>query len=168
MERIDIYDRFGNRTGKIIDKGVPLGPDEYYAQCHVVLCHSSGQFLLQRCAMTKKYSPGAWDITGGGVNAGENAREASLREVYEELGLRIPPEKLRLGWKKTGTDAGNYHVEIWGAKFDFSMEDIVLDLSEADGAKLVPVGEYIEAVCWNKDAEYKADLTRFCAKLRQE
>ena len=73
----------------------------------------------------------------------------------------------QLGWKKTGTDAGNYHLEVWGAKFDFRMEDIVLDLSEVDGAKLVPMGEYIEAVCWNKDESYRAELTRFCAELRE-
>ena len=48
-----------------------------------------------------------------------------------------------------------------------SGDDIVLDISETDGAKLVPVGEYIEAVCWNKDNMYKAELTRFCAQLQQ-
>jgi len=167
MERIDVYDRLGNFTGKVIDKDDNLGPEEYYAHCHVVLCHASGLFLLQRRAMTKKHSPGVWDITGGGVMAGENWKQASVRETKEELGLEIPEEAMRLGWKKTGTDAGSYHLEVWGAKFDFDMNDIVLDLSETDGAKLVPVGEYIEAVCWNKDDEYKAELTRFCAQLRQ-
>lgn len=167
MERIDVYDRFGHCTGKVIDKDERLGPEEYYAHCHVVLCHSGGQFLLQRRAMTKKHSPGVWDITGGGVNAGENWKQASMRETKEELGLDIPEDAMRFGWKKTDTDAGNYHLEVWGAKFEFDMNEIELDLSEADGANLVPVGEYIEAVCWNKDDEYKAQLVRFCAELQR-
>lgn len=165
MERIDVYDRYGHFTGKVIDKDEELAPGEYYAHCHVVLCHSSGRFLLQRRAMTKKHSPGVWDITGGGVNAGESWKQASMRETKEELGLDIPEEKMRLGWKKTGTDAGNYHLEVWGARFDFDMNDIVPDLSEVDGAKLVPAAEYVEAVCWNKDDAYKAELVRFCAEL---
>lgn len=167
MERIDVYDKSGNFTGKVIDRDTRLGPEEYYAHCHVVLCHSSGLFLLQRRAITKKYSPGVWDITGGGVMAGENWKQASMRETKEELGLVIPEEAMRLGWKKTGTDAGNYHLEVWGAKFDFDLSDIELDLSETDGAKLVPVGEYINAVCWNKDDAYKAQLARFCAQLNR-
>lgn len=167
MEQIDVYDKNGHFTGKVIDKDAPMGPEEYYAHCHVVLCHESGLFLLQRRAKTKKHSPGVWDITGGGVNAGENAFQASIRETKEELGLDIPPECMRLGWKKTGTDAGNYHLEVWGAKFTFDINDVVLDLSETDCARLVRAGEYIEAVCWNKDAAYKAALTRFCAELNR-
>ena len=89
-----------------------------------------------------------------------------MRETKEELGLDIPECAMRLGWKKTGTDAGNYHLEVWGAKFDFDIDEVVLDLSETDGVKLVPMSEYIEAVCWNKDDEYKARLTRFCSELR--
>lgn len=167
MEKIWVYDKLGIFTGKVVDRHDPLGPDEYYAHCHVVLCHSSGLFLLQRRSMKKKYSPGVWDITGGAVDAGENARQACIRETKEELGLDIPPEKMLFGWKKTGTDSGNYHLEVWGAKFDFSPEDIVLDMDEADGAKLVGVAEYINAVCWNKDDQYKAQLTRFCALLNR-
>jgi 8-oxo-dGTP pyrophosphatase MutT (NUDIX family) len=35
--------------------------------------------------------PGRWTLPGGGIDHGEDPREALRREVYEETGLRIDP-----------------------------------------------------------------------------
>ena len=35
--------------------------------------------------------PGRWTLPGGGIDHGEDPREAVVREVYEETGLRISP-----------------------------------------------------------------------------
>jgi 8-oxo-dGTP pyrophosphatase MutT (NUDIX family) len=37
---------------------------------------------------------GAWGIPAGGIDAGETAREAAVRELAEETGLRADPEAL--------------------------------------------------------------------------
>jgi 8-oxo-dGTP pyrophosphatase MutT (NUDIX family) len=36
-----------------------------------------------------------WVLPGGGMEQGETFAEAAARELYEETGLRIPPEALR-------------------------------------------------------------------------
>ena len=38
--------------------------------------------------------PGLLDIPGGGIEAGETAHEAALRETWEEVGLRLSPDQL--------------------------------------------------------------------------
>ena len=35
------------------------------------------------------YAPWAWTLPGGGINKGENAEEAAMREGYEETGLKV-------------------------------------------------------------------------------
>lgn len=39
--------------------------------------------------------PGMWDLPGGGREGEEDPIECALREVEEEFGLRIPPERVR-------------------------------------------------------------------------
>ncbi len=52
-----------------------------------------GRFLiLQR--HPEKPQGGKWGLPAGGVERGETEREAIIREVREETGFLIPPEKL--------------------------------------------------------------------------
>ncbi|NJM82369.1 MAG: NUDIX domain-containing protein [Tabrizicola sp.] len=40
--------------------------------------------------------PGLWDLPGGGREGEESPEDCVLREVEEEFGLRLPPERLIL------------------------------------------------------------------------
>ena len=41
---------------------------------------------------------GMWDLPGGGREGGESAEDCVLREVAEEFGLRLRPERLEGRW----------------------------------------------------------------------
>lgn len=45
--------------------------------------------------MEKRRDSDIWGLVGGGVKKTESTLEGMVREVYEELGLRIPKEKFR-------------------------------------------------------------------------
>ncbi len=47
-----------------------------------------GKLLLER-----RRDSDTWGLIGGGVKKQETGREAIVREVYEELGLRIPKDR---------------------------------------------------------------------------
>ena len=49
-----------------------------------------GKLLLER-----RVDSDTWGLVGGGVKKQETGLQAICREVYEELGLRIPPERFR-------------------------------------------------------------------------
>lgn len=52
----------------------------------IITCQ--GRLLLE-----KRRDSDIWGLVGGGCKKTENGREAIVREVYEELGLRIPGER---------------------------------------------------------------------------
>lgn len=52
----------------------------------VITC--GGKLLLE-----KRRDSDLWGLVGGGVKKTESSRQAMAREVYEELGLRIPKER---------------------------------------------------------------------------
>lgn len=54
----------------------------------IITCN--GKLLLER-----RRDSDIWGLVGGGVKKQETGLEAIVREVYEELGLRIPKERFR-------------------------------------------------------------------------
>lgn len=54
----------------------------------IITCN--GKLLLE-----KRRDCDIWGLVGGGVKKHETERQAITREIYEELGLRISPDKFR-------------------------------------------------------------------------
>ena len=53
----------------------------------IITC--KGKLLLER-----RRDSNTWGLVGGGVKKTETEEQAMVREIYEELGLRIPKEQL--------------------------------------------------------------------------
>lgn len=60
----------------------------------VALCRRDGRWLMHR-RPPEKHHGGLWEFPGGKVEPGETRRAALVREVNEELGLRLDPTRLR-------------------------------------------------------------------------
>ncbi len=88
----DIYDSERRRTGRTITRGTPMSADEYHLVVQIWIRNSRGEWLISRRAATKSY-PLLWEPTGGSVLAGEDSPDGALREVREELGITLDPEK---------------------------------------------------------------------------
>ncbi len=64
---------------------------------HALVYNSKGEVFLQKRSMIKDSHPGRWDSSASGhVDTGENYDQTVIREIAEELGLKIEsvPEKL--------------------------------------------------------------------------
>jgi 8-oxo-dGTP diphosphatase len=59
----------------------------------VALIDAEGRILLQRRRLGGEHG-GLWEFPGGKVEAGETPQSAALREIEEELGVRIEPAEL--------------------------------------------------------------------------
>jgi len=63
--------------------------------CHIFVFNRSGQVLVQQRSMTKDNNPGLWDSAAAGhVDSGESYAGCAVRELEEELGLRVAAESL--------------------------------------------------------------------------
>lgn len=67
-------------------------PELVHRSVHVVV-ECGGRLLLQRRGFEKDKSAGQWDSAcSGHVRPGETYREAAIRELEEELGIRSEPK----------------------------------------------------------------------------
>ncbi|HSC04226.1 MAG TPA: CoA pyrophosphatase [Solirubrobacteraceae bacterium] len=73
-------------------------------------------FLLCQRASGMRRHAGQWALPGGRVEAGETALDAGLRELDEELGIRLGPETV-IGWLDDYPTRSGYvitPVVLWG------------------------------------------------------
>jgi len=64
---------------------------------HVLVFNSKGQIFLQKRSMKKDRQPGLWDSSASGhLDSGEDYDACAVRELREEIGLRLSaaPERL--------------------------------------------------------------------------
>ena len=64
---------------------------------HVLVFNSRGQLFLQKRSMSKDTAKGKWDSSSSGhVDGGEDYDACAVREVWEEIGLKLAqtPERI--------------------------------------------------------------------------
>ena len=137
QELIDIYDAQRNRTGKTIPRaGAFLKEGEFMLYVLAIVQNAEGKYLITQRSMDKSWAAGWWEVTGGGVLAGETSAEAVVREVREEVGLDVSGEPLVPVHAYTNVDlksGDNYIVDIYHFHLDVSERDVALQDSEAIG-----------------------------------
>ena len=95
VERWDILDKGGKPTGKTIVRGRrSLSKGEYHLVVHIWVINDKGEFLIQRRSDDKPLMPGEWAATGGSVFSCESSRHAAIRELHEELGIRVARRRM--------------------------------------------------------------------------
>ena len=87
-EFCDIYDVNKKQTGKTVDRAaIALNDDEYFLIVSAVLVSADKKILITKRDRKKLWSPGMWEIPGGGVKSGESSLEAIYREILEETNI---------------------------------------------------------------------------------
>lgn len=99
-EFFDLRNRDGSKTGEIKARAQVHRDGDLHGTAHVWILRPNGSsfdLLLQKRSDCKDAYPGCWDTSSAGhLPAGSDFLESALRELEEELGLRVPQESLRL------------------------------------------------------------------------
>lgn len=101
MEKFELVDDKGNKTNKILNivdlenvNNIPK--DCYLPVAGVVILNTNNNILSQKRSKLKSTNPGKWGIFSGKVDLGETPKEAAVREVYEEIGIKLNEDELKI------------------------------------------------------------------------
>ena len=137
MEFWDIYDENKQLTGRKMKRNDwCLKEGEYQLTVLGVIARPDGTFLITKRVMTKAWAPGWWEVSGGGVQAGESSEEAVRREVKEETGLDVRNAEggYAFTYKRVNPDEGdNYFVDVYRFVMDIDEKDVSFQEAEIDG-----------------------------------
>ena len=113
MEIWDLYTRDRKPTGKTMVRGDKHPEGCYNLSVTVWIRNKDGKYLISQRAASKNSYPLFWETVGGGVVAGETSEQGAIREVWEEVGIKVDPTRLRLIFSQIGMDwNGRIHQEI--------------------------------------------------------
>lgn len=94
-ELIDILNANGVPTGEIVLKSKAHKDGLFHSSVHIWFYNRDGEILLQKRAHNKDTYPSLWDISvAGHIGTGESPDETAVREVEEEIGLKIEAKNL--------------------------------------------------------------------------
>lgn len=87
---------------------------------HILLHNSTGKLLLQKRSVLKDRYPGRWDSSASGhLASGEDYCTAAVRELEEELGIRLEPCALRFLFKLPASEMTDQEfVTVFGCVWD--------------------------------------------------
>ena len=95
-EMFDVVNERDEVIGKKLRREVHRDGDKHRA-VHVLVFNSRGEVFLQKRSMSKDTFPGAWDSSSSGhLDSGENYDAYAIRELREEIGLRLEARPKRL------------------------------------------------------------------------
>lgn len=138
MEKVDIYNRFREHTGKTKGrKEVEAG--EYRISTHIWVKDLEGKILVLKRSEKEDKFPGMWAQVGGGVVAGDTSKETVVKECLEELNLTVEENNMYY--------VGSYIrtrdiVDVWLVEQDIDVSKLVFQEDEVADAKLVTMEEF--------------------------
>ena len=141
MEYFDLCTIDRKPLGKKVQRGTNLNKNEYHLVVMAIMLNEKNELLLTRRSKNK-IAGGLWECTAGSVLAGENSRDAIIREVKEEIGINV----------NISEDPITYYSEeetlfdFWIIKIDNKIKDLVLQTEEVDEAKYVTLKDINEII----------------------
>ena len=96
---------------------------------HVLVFNARGQVFLQKRSMRKDKHPGMWDSSASGhVDSGEAYDTTAVREVREEIGLKLSQTPERLFYIAAGAETEQEFVWVYRCAsegpFELNVEEI--------------------------------------------
>ncbi len=143
MEKWDVLDENGNKTGEIVDRKSDfyiIGNNKFHL-VSVVWIYNNGKFLCQKRSEKKEIDPLFWSVPGGSISTGESSVLGALREVKEEVGIDLFESDLKF-IKRMKRE--NDFCDVWLSKRKIDNDEISFNDSEVAEVKWFSFKEIIE------------------------
>lgn len=165
-ELLQVYDEAGNETEALPRSVVHEKPvKHWHGVVNVWLVNKSGDLMVSLRSKSVSGNPGKWQTYfGGHVPAGMSHLETAVKELEEEVGLKIDLMNLSLIDKGKFENEDHLHFyESYAYLFDGNPEDLIFTDGEIVEAKWMSMNEYELA-----HTEHPEEWCNACNEKNQE
>ncbi len=144
-ELVDVCDENNSPTGIQATKNEVHKKGLWHRASHIWIYNSKGELLIQLRSKTIDLFPDMWDISvAGHVSTGEDTVTTALREIREEIDLKINKDdldffKIRTFKVRFRNIINNEFDYVYFLKFDGGINKLKLQKEEVQEIKFVPL-----------------------------
>ena len=136
----------GEPTGEHLPRKEVLEKKLWCRTTNIFVLNSKGEVLCHQRSLSKERFPGAWSTHfGGHITEGESFKISALKELEEEIGLKVNAFQL-IPWRTSKKKVSRIWVRDFITVYDGKIEDLKIQTEE------------IEKVKWFKAEEILAEL----------
>ena len=150
-EVVQILTEDGKQTGERINKSIAHKEGICHGISAIALINNNGRLLIQKRSSNKSTEPNKWDLSGAGhIDIDETPEQAAVRELFEEIGIKVEIEELKLidtFLHKTRLDNNtfiNHFTYLFLVHKDIDINNIKMQESEVSSVLFVDKEKYIE------------------------
>jgi 8-oxo-dGTP pyrophosphatase MutT (NUDIX family) len=159
MEYWDLYNKDRQKLNKTVIRGEKIDDGEYFLAVNIWIMNNKNELLVTQRHPERTW-PLKWECTGGAVLAGEDSYSGALREVEEEIGI-----KLKTKGKLINTIIlKDYIKDVYIFKEDIKIEDTKLEEGAVVNIKWVTFDELDEMI---KNNEIAGQIIGSMEKLKE-
>lgn len=167
-EIVEILTEDGKKIGERINKSIAHKKGICHGISAIALIDNSGKLLIQKRSSNKRTEPNKWDLSGAGhIDIDEAPEYAAVRELFEETGINVKTEELKLidtylnKIKLDNDTIINHYTYLFLVQKDVDINNIKIQESEVSSAIFVDKKKYIELFN-NKEM---VDAIKYCNKV---
>ncbi len=153
----DVYNEQRLPMGKLHKRGNPLKDGEYHLVVDIVVINTDGRLLIDRRSPKKRNCPNYWEFTSGSVLAGEESRQGAVRELSEELGIKVDADRLIMLGK---SQLDHRLVDTYMLIAPVDLSELILQEGEVAEAKLVSL-QQLDEICRTGKTWCRTTLTNY-------
>ena len=167
-ELVQVLTEDGILTGKYISKVEAHRKGICHGISVIAIINSDGRLLIQKRSNTKKAEANKWDLSSAGhIDLDETADKAAIREMYEELGIKVEENDLKLidtnliKIKLSEEVYINHFTYLYIVMKDIDINKIIMHKSEVSNIRFVNKQEFLDLLNNGKMVEG----AKYCNKL---
>jgi len=146
VELLDVLDENGQLTGQKEERIIVHEKNLWHIHVGIWIMNEKGDLLFQKRSPNKKVNPNKWTRTGGHVDSGETPLIGIQRETEEEIGIKIPLDKIEfINVKKHPKEKGSHFTYSYFTLVNYKINDYTMQKEEVSGLKYVTIEEMEKA-----------------------
>lgn len=154
MELLEYYNSENKEKLGIKERDLVHNENLWHREVAVFIINEKNEFLIQKRAATKKQKPNMYGICAGHIDPNEEVINAAVREVHEELGVKLDKKDLEFLGIYVNDEEGNKHFKyMYITKITTKIEDMVIQEEELSEVKYITIQE-LEDVIKTQDENY--------------